>query len=117
MQQIFPTSTTSYPHLATTYKGSIHNTTVSTTATLTLTSIVQNEQVISGSVVIGPGLIGSGPFTGTVAVDGSVTFTDIPDVSPTSTITFIGSLQADGSLSGIYTTSDYQQGTWQTKSS
>ncbi|GHO90645.1 hypothetical protein KSF_006930 [Reticulibacter mediterranei] len=115
--QLYPTLSTSYPHLAPTYKGSIHNTTVSTTATLTLTSIVQNEQVISGKVAIGPGLTGSGPFTGTVMTDGSITFTDIPDESPANTITFIGSLQVNGTLGGIYTTSDYQQGTWQTTSS
>jgi serine/threonine protein kinase len=117
-QQIFPTSTTSYPHLASTYKGSIRNTTIGNTATLTLTSIVQNQQAISGNVVIGPGLSGSGPFTGTVMMDGSITFTDIPsDGSSATTITFMGSLQANGSLSGMYTTNDYQQGTWQTISS
>lgn len=96
-----PTNTTtappsSYPSLASTYQGSVHNSCCGD-ATLTLTSIVQNQQEISGNVVIGPGLSGSGPFTGTIMSDGSVSFTDTP-TDGASTIFFIGTLNADGSF-------------------
>lgn len=68
VQQETPTSppSTSYPRLAPSYHGSVNNTTVGGTATLDLTSIVENQQVISGSLVIGTGLCGSGTFTGTI---------------------------------------------------
>ena len=97
---------TSYPSLAPGYNGTVHNITcvqsttcycgaANCTTTLTLASIVQNQQSISGNVVIGPGLGGSGPFTGTMRSDGSVNFTDTP-TDGSSTIIFSGLLHADG---------------------
>jgi serine/threonine protein kinase len=104
----------SYPHLASAYQGTADNTTANITATLVLTSIVQNQQTISGTVTFGPELDGNGPFTGTIERDGTVHFTDTPSISPT--IIFSGSLHADGTLSGTYTVpSETQQGTWQTR--
>ena len=102
------------PSLASSYQSTIHNTTIDATTTLALTSIVQKQQAISGKVVIGPGLLGSGPFTGTIGNDGSVNFTDTP-TDGSSTIFFKGLLRPDGSLGGTYNSpSVNQQGTWGT---
>jgi hypothetical protein len=109
-QQVSPTA--SYPHLAATYQGTAQNITVGQTATLTLTSIVQDQQVINGNVIIGPGLVGSGPFAGTITKDGKVSFTDIASDGSSITLTFTGSVQADGSLNGTYTADYSQQGIW-----
>jgi serine/threonine protein kinase len=109
-----PQPSTVYPHLAPSYQGSIHNTAGDQTATLTLIDLVQNQQTINGNVVIGVGLLGSGPFAGTISPNGSVNFTDF-STDGASAITFSGSLHADGSLSGTYTGQDPATvGTWQT---
>lgn len=104
-----------YPTLVTAYQGTVQNTTYGGTATLELTSIIQNQGEISGNVIIGPGLNGSGTFTGTIGSDGSVSFYDnTTDGSPD--IDFSGSLNADGSLSGTYTAVTIfgsQGGNWQ----
>jgi hypothetical protein len=84
-----PAST--YPRLASAYHGTVTNLTVSAITTLALTNIVQNQQAISGNIIVGPGLLGTGTFTGTIAADGSVTFTD-------SDIVFSGVLSPDGSF-------------------
>ena len=115
-----PTATAtpgSYPNLAASYQGTIHNTTYNIQTTFALASIVQNQGNIDGSVIIGPGLYGTGPFTGTIGTDGNVNFTDNP-TDGASTILFTGLLNADGSLSGTYSVpSTGEQGTWQTTSS
>jgi hypothetical protein len=96
------------PRLASTYTGTIHNTTHNREATLALTSIVENQGNIRGQVIIGPGLRGSGAFTGTINTDGSVNF-------EVKSIFFKGSLHTDGSFSGTYNAPRArQQGTWQT---
>jgi hypothetical protein len=59
----------SYPHLVSVYQGQMHNTSVGGTATFALISIVQNQKVISGEVISGPGLDGSGSFIGTIETD------------------------------------------------
>ncbi len=56
---------------------------------------------------------GSGPFSGTLAVDGSVMFTDTATDGSGFTIIWSGFLFPDGSLSGSYTTSGVY-GIWQT---
>jgi hypothetical protein len=87
--------------------------TVAPAVTHSLTAIVQNQQVINGNVIIGPGLDGSGTFTETVTKDGTINFTDTPsDALSDSTIIFTGSLQADGSLNGTYTVDVSQLGIW-----
>jgi uncharacterized protein YvpB len=104
----------SLPPLASTYQGTVHNTTFDHTATLTLTSLVQNQGAISGNVIIGSGLNGSGPFTGTIMSNRSISFTDVSTDGSNVTIFFTGSLYGDGSLSGTYTIpSTEEEGTWQ----
>jgi hypothetical protein len=97
------------PRLASTYIGTIRNTTHNVQTTLALTSIVENQGNISGQVIIGPGLGGSGSFTGTMNKDGSVSF-------EVNSIFFKGSLRPDGSFGGTYSapSANNQGGTWQT---
>jgi cytoskeletal protein CcmA (bactofilin family) len=110
--QMAPYQIPSNPHLVSTYHGTAQNYTVGGTATLTLTSVVQNQQKISGNLVLGPGLIGNGSFTGTVGADGGVIFID-NDTTDGFTVTFHGFVFADGSLSGSYNIpSSGQLGNW-----
>lgn len=110
--QATPYQIPSNPHVVSTYHGTFQNWTVGGTATLALTSVVQNQQKISGKVIIGPGLSGSGSFTGTIGTDGSVTFTD-NDTTDGFTVIFSGFLFSDGSLSGSYIIpSSGQSGIW-----
>jgi hypothetical protein len=98
--------------LASTYKDSVHNTTVNVRTSLELSSLVENQGNISGKVVIGPGLSGSGPFSGTMNPDGSVNFEDTP-TDGMRPIFFTGLLRTDGSFSGTYKIPGLnQEGTW-----
>ncbi len=106
--QVKPYQPAANPHLGTSYDGMVTNLTVNVTTTLALTNIVQNQQAFSGNMAVGPGLNGTGPITGTIAADGSVTFT-------LSDLAFRGFLFPDGALSGTYIVTDAaQDGTWQT---
>jgi hypothetical protein len=99
------------PRLVSTYEGTIHNTTKNIKTTLELTNIRENQGNINGKVVIGPGLGGSGPFTGIINTDNikrNVNF-------EVNSIFFKGSLRTDGSFGGTYSApSARQEGTWQT---
>jgi hypothetical protein len=67
-------------------------------------------------VTWGPSLVGNGPFTGTVSPNNSVTFTDVSNDGSGTTISFTGTINSDGSLSGNYSSEGPggpQQGTWQ----
>jgi hypothetical protein len=96
------------PRLVSTYEGTIYNTTFNIETTLEFNSVAENQGNISGKVVIGPGLGGSGPFTGTINTDGSVNF-------KVNSIFFKGSLRTDGSFGGTYSVPSVNQaGTWLT---
>lgn len=99
------------PRLASTYKGAIHNTSFNVRTSLEFSSLVENKGNISGKVVIGPALTGSGPFSGTISPDGNVNFIDTP-IDGLGPISFTGSLRTDGSFDGTYRTSLNQEGTW-----
>jgi len=113
--------TPTYPHLASSYQGSMHNTTIGTTATLTLTSIMQNQQIISGTMTLGPGLQGSGTFTGTVGLDNSIQFTVTSDDGSNAILNLTGFIHSQNTLSGTYSGSNIdvsglvqmQTGTWE----
>ena len=113
------TSTTVYPTLQQAYQGTLVNTTdnSNTSATATLSSIVQVNGDISGNMTIQLPLAGSGPFTGTVSSNGAIQFTVIPtDNSGYAAIVFMGTIHQDGSMSGTYTLPGTNQGgTWQFK--
>jgi hypothetical protein len=105
--QVSPTTPGGTP---TTYNGSVHNTTANLTAIMGLSYTKAGSQ-IQGTFTVDPPLYGSGPITGTISAT-TIQFM----VSPTSgsvTLAFTGTFQSDGSISGTYTTSVGEQGTWQ----
>jgi hypothetical protein len=61
------------------YKGTIHNTPADVTSTMSLTNIKHDGGKISGQLVLGPGLLGDGFFTGTVDIARRIQFT-VPGV-------------------------------------
>ena len=99
----------SVPTLASSYRGTVTNRTVVVTTTLILTNIIQNNQDISGRVIIGPGLVGSGPFTGRINQDRTLICTDTPD-DGSATIIFKGIVGTSGTLSGTYIVQNANQG-------
>ena len=107
-----------YPHLASFYRGSMHNTTTDENATFTLTSIVQSQKTISGTMTLDPGLlVGSGPFTGTVKPDNSIQFTVTSDDGSDVVMNFTGSINSNtliGTYSAGYSgvSGSTQIGTW-----
>ena len=111
-------NTPTYPMLASMYAWNLHNNTVNITSIFTFTDVVEDAQGnISGNAHVGSPLAGSGPFKGSVSTDKSIQFTITPnDNAGVSSINCIGTVQADGSLSGTYTVSGTgETGTWQVK--
>lgn len=113
----FSNSGPSYPHLASSYQGTIQNT-AGTSATLFL-AFTQNQQQISGKMTLSSGqATGSGSLTGTVGTDNSLRFTVTSD-DGLSTINMSGTISPQNTLSGTYTlhyTAQIlpdQAGTWQ----
>ncbi len=89
-----------YPNVAGTYNGSIDNTTAHITADMGL-SIQQNQGKINGQFTVGPALVGSGPFTGTIDTAKHLRFT-VASFHGNAPLLFDGAMQSDGSLSGNY---------------
>ncbi|HET8910127.1 MAG TPA: serine/threonine-protein kinase [Ktedonobacteraceae bacterium] len=87
------------PAIAGTHNGTIHNTPANVDTWLKMNAN-QNNGSISGNLAMGPGLLGSGPFSGSVGQDKSIKFTD--PVSGYATLLFIGKIAGDGSMSGSY---------------
>jgi len=85
------------------YQGTIHNTPVDVTSTMSLTNMKQDGQNLSGYFALGPGLLGDGFFTGTIDTAQRIQFT-VPGVSGNGPLHFTGIVQADGSLTGDYCT-------------
>ena len=105
------------------YKGTIHNTLVDVTSTMSLTNIKQDGGKLSGYFALGPGLLGDGFFTGTVDSAHRIQFT-VPGVSGNGPLHFTGIVQADGSITGDYCSLDQTNhcnpgaggyGTWNVK--
>jgi len=104
-----PTPVT-YPSLAATYTGTVDNTSFNTSANVILAQIKQNQGSFSGVIQVQQPLCGSGPFTGTVTPKGVIQFTGTSTDGCDTSITFKGSLQPDGSMSGMYITAKNQSG-------
>jgi serine/threonine protein kinase len=108
-----------YPSLVASYNGTIHNTPANVTSTMSLTSVRQNGSAISGYFTVGPGLLGSGPFSGTVTTGGSITFL-VQAYSNHLPLYFYGTVFTNGSMSGSYCSWQYNRcnnaaggyGTW-----
>lgn len=88
-----------YPDVAGTHNGTIHNTPADQSASMQM-SINQKSGSISGNITLGPGLLGTGPFTGSVGQNQSIQFTD--PVSGHATLQFSGKIASDGSMNGTY---------------
>jgi len=69
---------------------------------MSLNQIQQQSANISGNFSVGPGLVGSGPFNGTVTVGRNVQFTVPSFATGFLPLLFQGTIQPDGSISGTY---------------
>lgn len=105
-----------YPALTSSYNGKISDvlTKPSTDSTMSLTRIDQRGATISGDFVVGPGLTGSGDFTGSVTTAKKIQFT-VPGSGGFLPLFFQGQIQPDGSITGTYcsyrnTSCDYSAG-------
>jgi hypothetical protein len=97
-----PTSVSSiYPTLAGTYNGTIYDISVNVSSSLFLTSIQHSKENISGDLIIGSKLQGSGPFSGTIDTAGNLHFT-VTDAVGHATLFFEGAMQSATVLSGDY---------------
>jgi len=92
--------TTTYPHIAGTYSGTIHNTTADITTSMNL-AIQQNQGNITGQFTVGSALQGNGPFSGTVDTSKHLRFT-VQSYQGHAPLLFVGTIQTDNSLSGTY---------------
>jgi hypothetical protein len=108
--------------LASSYSGTGRNTTLNAAGRLILANVTENASgVIAGQVIWSDGLRGSGPFNGTVKGD-AISFTS-SITSPEecadrcTSITYIGTVSAGGTLSGNYvayqTSGKPERGTWE----
>lgn len=93
-----------YPNVAGVHNGTVHNTTGGRTASMSL-SIQQNGASISGYFTVGPPLQGSGPLTGGLDTARHISFT-VHSTQIASPLSFAGTVQADGSMSGSYCSLD-----------
>ncbi len=100
---------TAFPLLSTSYSGSIHNTPASVDSSMTIAQIRQSKGNVSGFLSLGPGLLGSGNFNGTVTEDKKLQFL-VPSSSYSGLLPlfFQGQILANGSISGTYCS--YQNG-------
>ena len=89
-----------YPNVAGTYSGSIDDTTAHIITSMGL-SIQQNQGKINGQFTVGPALVGSGPFTGSIDTAKHLHFT-VASSNGNAPLLFDGAMQSDGSLSGNY---------------
>ncbi len=92
---------TSYPVVATTYTGTIHNTPASVDSTMSLLRMAQQGATISGYLSLGANLIGNGDFTGTVTQEGQMQFL-VPSQGYLLPLFFQGTIHTDGSIEGTY---------------
>jgi hypothetical protein len=101
-------SNASFPSLKPKYAGELQNTTLQTTANIAFT-FQQSQGEISGvyTEVINTGPV-SAPLTGTIDTSGNIKLF----VQTTNNLSFTGSIQPDGTLSGTFTTSNTGSGNW-----
>jgi eukaryotic-like serine/threonine-protein kinase len=93
----------SYPQLSRAYNGTIINTYTNpaTPASMALSEIQQRASAISGNLILGPELLGSGRFTGTVSTSKKVQFL-VPASNGFLPLYFTGQVQSNGSMAGTY---------------
>jgi len=89
------------PTPARTYKGTMYDLTTNVSTSLSLTVVRQSQREINGYLIVGPELLGSGPFSGAVDDAGHVQLT-VTNVAGNSILFFEGAVQSATSLSGDY---------------
>lgn len=97
-----------FPVLVSAYNGSIQDQNPNdgnVTTSMSLNSISQQSGQIQGNFVVGSGLNGSGPFTGTVDAHNSIQFT-VSGEHENPPLFFQGKIKHDGSISGTYCSLD-----------
>src|SRR5690348_11652845 len=77
-----------------------------------MTSVTQDNGTINGTIQFGLPLIGSGSFTGTVTRNDAINFTVTSSDNGGVTLTFSGTIEPQGFMSGSYTVNNGQKGTW-----
>ena len=92
------------PALAPAYSGRIHNN-GGVDTWMTLNSVVQNGSNFSGYFTVGPELLGSGSFNGTINAKGQLSFT-VQGYRGNAPLLFTGSMQSNGDLAGDYCSVD-----------
>jgi serine/threonine protein kinase len=101
---------TIYPTLAGTYSGTIFDIPSNVRTNLFFTNVRQNQGQISGYLTVGPGLLGYGPFSGTIDAAKRLQFT-VTDADGNPTLFFEGAMQSATSLSGGYYRCNSARGT------
>lgn len=91
----------SYPTLAGTYTGTIYDLNVNVSTSISLTGIQQNQGSFSGFLLLGPKMLSSGLFRGTIGTTKDLQFT-VTDAAGNVTLFFEGEMQSATSLSGDY---------------
>jgi len=85
-----------------TYKGTIYDIPAKAGASLTLTNVRHSQGKMSGILAVGPGLLGKGPFSGTLdSTTDRIQFT-VRDDAAHPTLFFEGTIQSPTSMSGDY---------------
>ena len=97
-----PTSTSVSVILSGTYKGTIYDIPAKVRTSLTLTQVQQSQGKISGVLIVGPGLLGFGPFSGTIDTTTKHLRFTVRDGAGNPTLFFEGDIQSATSLSGDY---------------
>jgi len=106
-----------YPALASAYSGLAHNITYNEDANMVMPSVVQDAGKINGTIQFGLPLVGSGTFNGTVSRAGAIQFTIAStDAGGSLTSTFVGSIDKQKAMSGTYSITNGQKGTWKVSS-
>jgi hypothetical protein len=84
------------------YKGTIYDIPAKVGASLTLTNVQHSQGKMSGILAVGPGLLGNGPFSGTLdSTTDRLQFT-VRDDAGNPTLFFEGTIQSPTSMSGDY---------------
>ena len=85
-----------------TYKGTIYDIPAKVRTGLTLTQVQQRRGKISGILAVGPGLLGFGPFSGTIDTTTKHLRFTVRDSVGNPTLFFEGAIQSPTGLSGDY---------------
>ena len=83
------------------YMGTIHDIPANISASISLTGIQLRPGAISGYLLVGNGLKGSGPYKGTVSVDRHIQFV-VMDSAGHAIFAFEAGVQPDGNIAGSY---------------